>query len=465
MFSLLDGRGKLYQWDLDRKLTINDNTIIEVHFANCLCPVATVCRSYEEDGATVVDIPNELLTEYMDIRVWGFDGKATKHEQVFEVEKKTKPAEYIYTPTEVWTVEKAVEEALEEAKASGDFKGDKGDKGDAGAIDFIVVAELPAIGDGSKIYLMPETDGEEPNRFGEYVFIEGAWERIGSAGVEVNLDEYVKNTDYANSVTAGLVRVMGEYGVQMVSPATGTIGIRYATDAEIDEKTSAYRSIAPKNLDYAVKSGLADNKLEWTDDEKASARGLLGAVGETDFATADGTKAGIVKLKPNTNGGITVNSDGQLSIQAPSISNMKARDRNKPLTSAELENAIWLGITGYKETWNGKQYVGSYGNQKQLTDEEKATACSWMGALKEQHPEFSDGSIRGYAYCINPSGEQVLLPTTIVATANTIALRNPTGNFYISTPTLQYECANKGYVDNLIAELTARIEALEGVSE
>ena len=191
----------------------------------------------------------------------------------------------------IWAeMQKTVNSIREDADA-GKFIGPPGPKGDAGVIDFIVVKELPAIGDGSKIYLMPELDGEEPNRFGEYVFIDGAWERIGSAGVEVNLDEYVKNTDFADN------------------------------------------------------SG----------------------------------KAGIVKLKPNSNGGITVNNDGQLSIQAPSISNLKARDRNKPLTSAELENAMWLGITGYKETWNGKEMVASYGNQKQLTDEEKGYARAWLG--------------------------------------------------------------------------------------
>lgn len=385
MFSLLDGRGKLYQWDLDRKLTINDNTIIEVHFANCLCPVATVCRSYEEDGATVVDIPNELLTEYMDIRVWGFDGKATKHEQVFEVEKKTKPAEYIYTPTEVWTVEKAVEEALEEAKASGDFKGDKGDKGDAGAIEFVVVTELPAIGDGSKIYLLPETDGEEPNRFGEYVFIEGAWERIGSAGVEVNLDEYVKNTDYADKDRAGIVRLNSFYG--MYAKADGTLYTVPASQDDINKKISSYNPIVPKTLDYAVKKALADCKLAdtdyaWTEEEKTAARELLGAVGATDYATSN--KAGLIKAN-SIHGFFIDAATGDLSIVQAQDSDFTTKtNKFRPVTVNNLDLAVKTGITT---------------NTIELTDGEKAAACAWLG------------------------------------------------------------------VSDLIAELTARIEALEGVSE
>ena len=175
---------------------------------------------------------------------------------------------------------------------------------------------------------------------------------------KVNLDEYVKNTDYATSTKGGAV-VVGE-GLTIFS--NGKLCVFKAKDTDIDEKVANYRPIVPANLDYAVKTSVTTNTIE-------------------------------------------------------------------------------------------------------LTDEEKANACSWMGAVKEQHPTFSDDSIRGYAYCINPSGEQVLLPTTIVATANTIALRNPAGNFYVSTPVLQYECTNKGYVDNLIAGLTATISIPEYIRE
>lgn len=104
MFSIYDGREKLYQWDKDRKLIVEDETIKQVHFANCLCRDAKVCEV--KDG--LVDVPNELLTDWTDIRAWGYDGAATKHEQVFEVEKRVKPADYIYTPSDFWTAGAAV---------------------------------------------------------------------------------------------------------------------------------------------------------------------------------------------------------------------------------------------------------------------------------------------------------------------------------------------------------------------
>ena len=117
MFSIFDGRDRFYQWDTGRKLIVEDDTITQVHFANCLCPDATVC----EVSNGVVNVPDTLLTQYMDIRVWGYDGEMTKYEQVIEVEKRTKPSDYIYTPEEVktWEALAAQIEELRQLIASG----------------------------------------------------------------------------------------------------------------------------------------------------------------------------------------------------------------------------------------------------------------------------------------------------------------------------------------------------------
>ena len=163
-------------------------------------------------------------------------------------------------------------EILRQEADSGKFIGPVGPKGDAGAIEFVVITELPAVGDTSKIYLLPEFNGEEPNRFGEYVFIEGAWERIGSAGVEVNLDEYVKNTDYATATKGGVV-IAGE-GLTVFS--NGKLCVQAAKYTDIDAKVANYRPIVPANLDYAVKTSVTTNTIELTEEEKTTAQNWLG---------------------------------------------------------------------------------------------------------------------------------------------------------------------------------------------
>lgn len=360
MFSIYDGRDKFYQWDKDRKLIVEDKAITQVHFANCLCADAQVCEV--KDG--LVDVPNELLTQDLDIRAWGYDGEMTKHEEVFEVEKRTKPADYIFTQTEVWTAEKAVEEALEEAKANGDFKGDKGDKGDAGAINFKAVSELPETGSGDSIYLVPNPTGEN-NNFDEFIWQDGQWELIGSAGVEVNLDEYVKKTDYptGEGATAGVVRVRNNNYCGLTVNDKGELAIYSADEKNIDAKSNYYKPIVPKHLDYAVKSGLTANALEWTDDEKAAARGLIGAVGTTDYPT---TKTpGVITVNPSY--GISVYDNNQLAYISRATEDEIAGKSNKykPIVPSNLDYAVKQALTNpINTTW---------------TEEEKAAVRALLG--------------------------------------------------------------------------------------
>ena len=114
MFYIYDNE-KLYQWDTQRVLYVEDDTITKVHFANCLCKEAYDCPVNEGFGVRYVDIPNELLQEYMDIKVWAWDGYNTKHCATFPVEKRTKPADYVYTPTEVKNYE-ALEERVKKVE-------------------------------------------------------------------------------------------------------------------------------------------------------------------------------------------------------------------------------------------------------------------------------------------------------------------------------------------------------------
>lgn len=94
------------------------------------------------------------------------------------------------------------------------LKGDKGDKGDAGAIKMIIVNELPETGANDTIYLVPAEDTETGNNYDEYVYVNNAWEKLGGIQVQVDLTDYVKNTDYATGSKGGVVKV-GSYGANV----------------------------------------------------------------------------------------------------------------------------------------------------------------------------------------------------------------------------------------------------------
>lgn len=81
---------------------------------------------------------------------------------------------------------------------------------------------------------------------------------------KVDLTEYVKNTDYITNSKAGIPRVLSGYGVIVVNPATGLIGIQPATQDDITQKTNKYKPIVPDTLDYAVGSVKASESQSGT---------------------------------------------------------------------------------------------------------------------------------------------------------------------------------------------------------
>ena len=92
-------------------------------------------------------------------------------------------------------------------------------KGDAGAIKMQIVVELPLIGQEDTIYLVPLEEPEtQENRYAEYVWVNNQWELLGKIGIQVDLTDYVKNTDYATSNKGGVFKT--GFGIQALE---GTI--------------------------------------------------------------------------------------------------------------------------------------------------------------------------------------------------------------------------------------------------
>ena len=101
MFKIYDGRSQFYQWDLDRKLIVEDANISQVHFCHRTDDRSLVCETYTEDGLTLVNVPNILLQTDWRINVYAYDKNYTKFSQQFDVVRRSKPESYVYTETEV----------------------------------------------------------------------------------------------------------------------------------------------------------------------------------------------------------------------------------------------------------------------------------------------------------------------------------------------------------------------------
>ena len=101
MFKIYDGRSHFYQWDIDRKLIVEDASISEVHFCNQTDNYSLVCKTYIEDGLNLVNVPNILLQNDWRINVYAYDSNYTKFSEQFDVIRRCKPEDYVYTETEI----------------------------------------------------------------------------------------------------------------------------------------------------------------------------------------------------------------------------------------------------------------------------------------------------------------------------------------------------------------------------
>ena len=109
MISLVGG--ELYQWDTGRivKVVPDENvTVHEVHFSTKRMDYAYVLKTYTEDGVTYCAIPNIILQQTSRLLCYevceNSDGEETIADVSFDIIKRNKPEDYVYTEQEHFTV-------------------------------------------------------------------------------------------------------------------------------------------------------------------------------------------------------------------------------------------------------------------------------------------------------------------------------------------------------------------------
>ena len=129
MLALNDGRDELWQWDTGRTFDV-DADCTQVHFSNNVFG-----RSIDVDvvGGVAI-IPDILLQTDKDLNVWAFVGTAengyTKISKTFKVNRRNKPADYVFTPVEQTTIDEiaAIAQSVRDDADAGLFDGKDGYK-------------------------------------------------------------------------------------------------------------------------------------------------------------------------------------------------------------------------------------------------------------------------------------------------------------------------------------------------
>ena len=247
MFKIYDGRTHFWQWDLDCKLIVEDASIKQVHFCNRSSECSLVCLIYEENGQFLVNVPNILLQSDRDIHAYAYDG-VTKYEACLKVYARCKPADYVYTETEVATWEQLNDRltTLEQGGVSEEVL--------AGAIqDYFVknpietgaTAEQAAQIEANKQAISDiQNAGYITNIPAEYI-TETELSSYGFLTEHQSLDDYAKKTDVATAVSDK---------VTMEDVHNATAG--FVSQAYVDEKIAAIPK--PDLSDYALKTEIPD---------------------------------------------------------------------------------------------------------------------------------------------------------------------------------------------------------------
>lgn len=151
---LEDGRSELFQWDTGRKVVVDDNTIKQVHFQG-----VGFGRTIDVDVENgVAAIPDKLLQVCLPLTLYAWSGSTengyTKIWQTFNVHRRNKPADYVFTPSDQLTMAKLQEQigdldnlqttakdslvdAINEAAKSGSSGGGDWSQNDPEAADYI----------------------------------------------------------------------------------------------------------------------------------------------------------------------------------------------------------------------------------------------------------------------------------------------------------------------------------------
>lgn len=136
---------------------------------------------------------------------------------------------------------------------------------------------------GSKIQSVADPTNDSDAATKKYVDEHGGGG--GSLDVQINgesiVQDGVANIPYPAYSVAGVVKIRNSLGLGVGND--GAAYVEYSTNSDISNRSSNFKPITPRNLDFAVKSAICDGVgAAWTDAEKIAAQNRIG-VAEKSF--------------------------------------------------------------------------------------------------------------------------------------------------------------------------------------
>lgn len=191
----------------------------------------------------------------------------------------------------------AIDDALAQAKESGEFDGKPGPKGDPGETTYI---ENPYDDTQIKEEIAAKVGYSEVVGNQLLMYADDTKEKLlatlelpsGVEDVQINGTSIVENGIAeiplcTTSKAPGLIAIdtySNSGGLYRANNDTGLIRIAKASDKSLTERENEFCPVVPRNLDYAVKCAMCDGKGDaWTAEEQTNARERMGALNTQDM--------------------------------------------------------------------------------------------------------------------------------------------------------------------------------------
>lgn len=126
------------------------------------------------------------------------------------------------------------------------------------SIKFEIVSVLPATGDDDTFYLVAHSGSEQNNYYDEYVYVNGAWELIGTT--QVDLTDYITTTELATALND------------------------YYTKSQIDVMLQAVQDKLPNPINGRyLRTNSLNGELEWEDVIQDISTNAIATLNNTDW--------------------------------------------------------------------------------------------------------------------------------------------------------------------------------------
>lgn len=197
----------------------------------------------------------------------------------------------------------AIDDALAQAKESGEFNGkdgapgEKGEKGDPGETTYVenpyddteIKKEIAAKVGYSEVVgnqLLMYADDTKEKLLATLELPSGV-EDVKVKGTSIVENGIAEIPLCTTSKAPGLIAIdaySNSGGLYRANNDTGLIRIAKASDNSLAKRENEFCPVVPRNLDYAVKSAMCDGKgVAWTAEEQTNARERMGALNTQDM--------------------------------------------------------------------------------------------------------------------------------------------------------------------------------------